>query len=318
LNMNYNREKTATGFCSFRNGKNTLLRILMRLVLVPGVTVAGLVCGGAIGHFGTIYFFDAFCPSLPIIKSIWEVNCICGTLLGPIVLWGALIATLLWLNREKEDRSMTAEELLQDYRAGKRDFREATLVNAELRGEDLEFANFRKACLCHAVLSNTRLYKAELLGADLRKADLRGADLREANLRHADLRHADLRGADLRDAQLFGAQLSYAVMCDADFSRSDLSEAFLVSALMKNVVLANAQLFRADLSHADLTSSNLRSCSLLEADLSWACLLHADLSGACLEKADLFQASIGDAKLDDTNCENAIMPDGKRRRSSSP
>ena len=49
----------------------------------------------------------------------------------------------------------------------------------------------------------------DLKGADLRYADLIGADLRYANLIGANLSGADLRGANLRGANLNGADLDY-------------------------------------------------------------------------------------------------------------
>jgi uncharacterized protein YjbI with pentapeptide repeats len=54
---------------------------------------------------------------------------------------------------------------------------------------------------------NADLVGARLRGQDLRRVDLRGAYLIAADLRGADLRGADLLGADLRDADLRGADL---------------------------------------------------------------------------------------------------------------
>ena len=81
---------------------------------------------------------------------------------------------------------MTAEELIQKYKAGERDFRYVDLRGANLRGADLSEAN----------LSGADLSGANLSGANLRGADLRWANLRWANLRGADLSEANLRGAD--------------------------------------------------------------------------------------------------------------------------
>ena len=72
---------------------------------------------------------------------------------------------------------MTAEQLLEAYAAGERDFR-----------------------------------GADLFGADLRSAHLNGADLRGAFLRDANLSYADLRGADLSFANLTGANLNRALI----------------------------------------------------------------------------------------------------------
>ena len=80
--------------------------------------------------------------------------------------------------------------------SGEKDLREANLMNADLRGVDLEDANLRRAYLLWVNLRG-----ADLRGADLRRADLWGVDLQWANLRNADLREIDLRGANLKGAK---------------------------------------------------------------------------------------------------------------------
>ena len=58
-------------------------------------------------------------------------------------------------------------------------------------------------------LRGANLGYADLRDTDLRYADLRGANLNGADLRDADLRYADLRGANLNGADLRGADLDY-------------------------------------------------------------------------------------------------------------
>jgi uncharacterized protein YjbI with pentapeptide repeats len=91
---------------------------------------------------------------------------------------------------------MNRDELLKLYIDGKRDFSNAYLRGADLRGANLSNANLRCADLRGADLSD-----ADLSNANLRCADLSDADLRGANLRGADLRCADLRGANLNRAK---------------------------------------------------------------------------------------------------------------------
>ena len=94
---------------------------------------------------------------------------------------------------------MTAEELLERYATGERDF----------KGVDLS-------------------------GVDLKDAELRGINLSQANLSGTDLSGADLSGygfqqnthpisSDLTDSVLINANLSWANLKFVDFSRSDLS-----------------------------------------------------------------------------------------------
>jgi hypothetical protein len=89
-----------------------------------------------------------------------------------------------------------------------------SLVNANLKGVNLQDAYLRDTDLRNANLQFTYLWSADLRGTDLRGADLRYASLRGSNLRGADLRGADfryanLRGSDLRDANLQNTNLRW-------------------------------------------------------------------------------------------------------------
>jgi uncharacterized protein YjbI with pentapeptide repeats len=77
-----------------------------------------------------------------------------------------------------------AEQLLEQYAAGKREFAEADLKGAHLSQVTLRGAN---------------LSYADLESANLSFADLRGVDLSYANLNQTNLIQADLRGAIVRD-----------------------------------------------------------------------------------------------------------------------
>ena len=68
---------------------------------------------------------------------------------------------------------------------------QATLMNTDLRGADLEYSQWS---------GNSDLSHSYLQCADLQNAVLRGA-----NLNGADLRGANIQGADLRGAQIIGA-----------------------------------------------------------------------------------------------------------------
>ena len=140
---------------------------------------------------------------------------------------------------------MKAEELVRQYKAGRRDFSEANLS-----GANLSWANLRGANLYGANLSKASLYGANLRGADLREADLSEANLSEADLRWANLIRANLRGANLSDASLYGANLRRANLSGTYLRRADLSD--------------------ANLRDANLSEANLSGADLRWADLSWA------------------------------------------------
>jgi serine/threonine-protein kinase len=125
---------------------------------------------------------------------------------------------------------LRADELLNDYAKGKRDFtsRDLSLLNlskvaltganfhqsklhkANLQGANLFNADFGRASLNQAILKNANLARAYLSHADLQGADLRGADLSYAYLSHANLRGANLCGADLTGAKISDEQLALA------------------------------------------------------------------------------------------------------------
>jgi uncharacterized protein YjbI with pentapeptide repeats len=60
-------------------------------------------------------------------------------------------------------------------------------------------------------------------GSDLDGANLSGLALKEINLSRASLRKADLTGADLSSALLFQADLSTAILNRVDLSRANLT-----------------------------------------------------------------------------------------------
>lgn len=125
---------------------------------------------------------------------------------------------------EKKHKPPTsANELLERYGAGERDFARAKLQRAQLPG-----ANLSGARLTGAELANANLQGANLIGANLGDATLTRANLRSAALRAAGLRAADLRGADLRDAELHGANLVVTDIGDANFGSAKIGSTNLL------------------------------------------------------------------------------------------
>ncbi len=94
------------------------------------------------------------------------------------------------------------------------DFRDSSLIGANLTDAIFDSADFRGAVLSDATLMNCDLRRTSFHNADLQGADLRGADLRGANLRGADLRAASIQGADLRGARLDGVDVTGLKMDD--------------------------------------------------------------------------------------------------------
>jgi uncharacterized protein YjbI with pentapeptide repeats len=116
---------------------------------------------------------------------------------------------------------MTAEELLQRYQSGERDFRGIKIKGIFLRDECLR-------------------------GIDLSYADLRGASLMGVDFSKANLRRADFSG---------GTFLILANMQQADLTQANFTNAFLILANMQQCCLAQANLTQANLTRAKLSGA---------------------------------------------------------------
>ncbi len=75
-----------------------------------------------------------------------------------------------------------------------------SLYKADLKGANLEGADFQGVILWRANLEGANLKNALLLETNLRFANMQGANLEGADMRRANLRFTDLRKANLYDA----------------------------------------------------------------------------------------------------------------------
>lgn len=186
---------------------------------------------------------------------------------------------------------MRAEELLQRYNAGERNFQGVQFHIHTMYDVDLSEANFSNASFptCglrdvnfeRAVFRNASIH-ANLTRANFRFADLQGAVLCEQFCETNVLRNS---ASSLDQSDLTGANLNHANLCAVDF---------------RGAILAEANLRSADLRSADLRRANLRSADLSKANLSNANLCHADLTGAILAETNVEGAKLA----------GAILPDG--------
>ena len=120
---------------------------------------------------------------------------------------------------------MNREELISEYKSGRRNFRRVDLSEQNLSRIDLSGADLSGARLSGANLSGAKLSWANLSWADLSRADLSSADLSSAKLIGAKLICAKLNGADLSGAKLIGADLRSADLSSANLSGARLSGA---------------------------------------------------------------------------------------------
>ncbi|MGB3293511.1 MAG: pentapeptide repeat-containing protein [Phormidesmis sp.] len=165
---------------------------------------------------------------------------------------------------------MTAEELLQCYAAGERDFegieiardrdiKGGSYTSTDLSGVNLSGANFRNAALNYinlervnlegANLSQAGLYKTSLVRANLRAANLEKSSVECTNFSYANLVAASLRKASGKGAY-FGANLTQSDLRKADLTQSRFDGAVLRRANLTEALLNEVTLFRVDLREA--------------------------------------------------------------------
>ncbi|MEM7590075.1 MAG: pentapeptide repeat-containing protein [Cyanobacteria bacterium P01_A01_bin.83] len=146
-----------------------------------------------------------------------------------------------------------AQQLLELYSKGERNFQGIELIGAELNGAFLCNADFSNAEMMLASLNevsmeNTKLNRAYLSGADFIDAYLYQAELIKANLVGANLEGSNLTAANLTGCNLGGANL-----VGTDLSGANLTEAILIS---------------ANLTDAKLTGTITLGCNFQEANLN--------------------------------------------------
>ncbi len=102
---------------------------------------------------------------------------------------------------------MDAQDLLQRYARGQRDFSHADLQSADLSHQNLSGIGLAQANLSGANLTGADLHAANLRQAILKGANLTGANLTAANLRRTNFMDALLDTACLESAAMLGAIL---------------------------------------------------------------------------------------------------------------
>jgi uncharacterized protein YjbI with pentapeptide repeats len=155
-----------------------------------------------------------------------------------------------------ETEVMTAEELLERYAAGERDFSGVDLMGINLSGADLgaDWSSFNLG---------GNLNETNLSGANLSSANLSGANLSVAMLYEADLSCANLSYANLNGAALIGANLTGANLSNADLSEASLGQAKFTSCNFRGTRLVHASWGR-NLTDVDLSGSIGFFCGLLD------------------------------------------------------
>lgn len=207
---------------------------------------------------------------------------------------------------------MQAQNFLDRYRQGERDFAHIDLSGANLTGLNLRNINLTGANLSGANLSWASLSHANFTGANLHQANLHSATLHnaifiQATLNRAKLSKVDLRWANLREADLNWADLNASDLGGADMQQTQLDQVNLEQAKLNNALLMGAELMEANLRGANLIGANLTGANLREAHLEQANLREAILVGANLTEANLDAAYLRASNLSNADLHRAIL-----------
>jgi len=133
---------------------------------------------------------------------------------------------------------MRADEFLEHYRRGERNFR-----GVNLRGIYLRDVRLQDVDLNCADLRGASLMSVDFSGANLHRADLSGAFLIHSNLSFANLTQANLTKAFLILANLHQSCLTEANLSHTNLTKANLSEVVgLVEAILDQTILTGALL----------------------------------------------------------------------------
>jgi uncharacterized protein YjbI with pentapeptide repeats len=164
-----------------------------------------------------------------------------------------------------ETKVMTAEELLERYASGERDFSRAELSNTNLSELDLSGSDFTEAHMEGVILQGACLQNCNFLSASLSNANLINTDLRESNFLEATLYETNLSSANLTGtkfdlAWLVGAILNTANLSNASLSGTSLENASLVDALLENTIFSYTTLVNTNMMNATLIGAQFSDC----------------------------------------------------------
>ncbi len=206
---------------------------------------------------------------------------------------------------------ITRDDLLNVLKEGVRswnDFRKTVLLdkNPWLEGirvgytitpgdpdpRDLEYINFKDACLASSRFC-------------------------EVSLSHADLRNAILESTMFHKSYFINTNCQNAIFTEANLYKSLLSSADLTNAKLnlcklESVDFQNAKLCGADLSRTFLFKTDFTNADLRGADFTGALMLETNFTNANLEGANVYGVSCWDVCLDGANQNDlSITSNGK-------
>lgn len=133
-------------------------------------------------------------------------------------------------SKSSSSRKLTANEVINQYKQGRRDFSQANLYRLDLQEANLNRSIFRTAQLIQVNFQKADLREADFANAILRRTSLREAKLHNAFFSNADLQKADFCKADLTLANFQNAKLAEANFCGANLTNAKITEKQLAEA----------------------------------------------------------------------------------------
>uniref|UniRef100_A0ACD5GPG0 TerD family protein n=1 Tax=Desertifilum tharense IPPAS B-1220 TaxID=1781255 RepID=A0ACD5GPG0_9CYAN len=189
------------------------------------------------------------------------------------------------LSVKPQTPAITAEELLERYKAGERDFSNL---------------NFREIKLSDFDLSNCNFSNANLEGAILNQVNLSASNLTRTNFSNAVFSKSIFYSSDLTESNLTNAKIE-----KARFERTNLTRSKLIKANLIDSYFHRTSKF----DEADMSESNLTKACFVEATLSQVNLSHANLSQAKFLSANFETTNLKDTNLEGAICKNTRFPE---------
>ena len=120
---------------------------------------------------------------------------------------------------------MSPTQVMQELRAGRRDFSNIECPALEIVDMDLQGIIFKNANISTGSLQGCRLQGANFTGASMRWMDLDRANFTNAKLDGADLSYSKLKRAIFQNTSVTGANFSYTLLFDVNRGGANFGDA---------------------------------------------------------------------------------------------
>ena len=119
---------------------------------------------------------------------------------------------------------MTAEEVLDAYESGRKDFGMKDMSMQDLQKANLSASKIHNSKLVRVNFQSADLNRSRFVNCDLRQVMFRNADLNKCVFSSSNLEGVDLRGANLKEASFKNTKLKGANLCGANLSGTNLNK----------------------------------------------------------------------------------------------